>query len=67
MACLKWLHGEIKAEYSQSHRIWGTCLYYGPGTDRFGVPRLRPDWLIKTQKDQGFSEIYKVLSKGHKL
>lgn len=47
---LNWLHGEIKAEYSQSNRIWGTCLYYGPGTDCFGVPRLRPDWAIETKR-----------------
>lgn len=28
MACLKWLHGEVKAEYSRSHRIWGTCFLW---------------------------------------
>lgn len=46
---LKGLHGEIKAEYSQSHRIGHMPLLWS-GADCFGVPRLRPDWAIETKR-----------------
>lgn len=41
---MKWPHGEVKAQYRWSQKIWSTWLYW---VECFGVLRIGPDWAIQ--------------------
>lgn len=33
----------------EGHRIWDSCLYWALSVEFLGIPRLQPDWSIKTK------------------
>lgn len=61
MTHLQGPHREVKAEYRQTDRTRGTCLYDGRWVECFRVPKVRPNWSIQTN----LVGSNKVFSEGH--
>ena len=40
--------GRVQSQ-RERHRIWDSCLYWALSVEFLGIPRLKPDWSIKTK------------------